>query len=150
MPRDDGPFRPPACARALSNKNIENSARVTPQRSRPPKLPSEISEIPDTIGERDRLIERYIDRRRERRGRGEEIESSAREAEWSGYLFGLAPNLPFSLFTVLQPKHAIFAAYTQNSIREYRFYCSLYEFIVFIISCFACSDGLNRFGAPKA
>lgn len=58
MPRDGPP------AGALSNKNIENSARATAQRSRSPKLPNGISEIPDAIEARQ--IDGEIYRRKER------------------------------------------------------------------------------------
>jgi len=79
---------------------------------------------------------REREREREREGGEEEgeIESGKCEAEWSGFLFGVAPNLLPSLFATLQPaKHAISAACTRFA-NIYCFHCFLREFIVFI-SC---------------
>jgi len=84
MPRD-GPPRLPAGA--LSNKNIENSMRVTAQRSRPPKLPNGIFEIPNAIGQRQ--IDTPM-RERERGGKREMEKSNRVNVKQNGVDFCLA------------------------------------------------------------
>jgi len=89
------------------------------------------------------LTERFIEEAKAKE-RERKFESVEREAEWSGFLFGVAPNLLPSLFTALQPGSARFP---QRIVRETRF-----ANIVFIATIriyrfhypLLCSNGLKE------